>query len=126
MTATGILPAGITVVATVRLKGGTAGHAVQKTPWIAVTGDTAMAAPLTDGTVTTPPLIIATAHPTDLLTAHPTALLTARLTATGHLTALGTTPLPDAMRTPMTPTAGTLPQRDRPAATRSPMGTRPY
>ncbi|KAI3370359.1 hypothetical protein L3Q82_025129, partial [Scortum barcoo] len=51
---------------------GTAGRAVQKTPWMAVTGDTATADPLTDATVTTLTTTIAPL----------TALLTARLTAT--------------------------------------------
>lgn len=124
--ATVTIPAGTTVAATVRLTRGTAGHAVQRTPWIAVTGDTAKAAPPTDDMVSTPPLINATDRPTALLTALLTARPTAHITTTGPPTALGTIPLPDAMHTPQSPTAETPPQRDRAVATRSPTGMRPY
>lgn len=110
MTATTTNPAGPTVAATVHL---TRGHI----PMMAVIGDIAMAAPPTDATVTTPPLITTTARLTALLTAH--------LTATGPPTALITTPL-DAVPTPQTPTADTPPQRDIAAAMRNPVGMRPY
>lgn len=118
MTATATNPAGPTVAATAHL---TRGHI----PMMAVTGDTDMAAPPTDATVTTPPLITTTAHLIALLTAPLTALLTALLTATGPPTALITSPL-DAVPTPQTPIADIPPQRDRAAATRNPMGACPY
>ncbi len=120
--ATATIQAGLTVAVTDRLTRDTAGLAVQRTPWIAVTGDIAMAVPQIDATVSTPPLITATDHPTALLTVPPTA----HVNATGPLTALGTTPPPDAMRTPQNPTAETPPQRDRAVVTRSPTGMRPY
>lgn len=110
MTATATNPAGPTVAATAHL---TRGHI----PMMAVTGDIDMAAPPTDATATTPPLITTTTH----LTAH----LTALLTATGPPTALITSPL-DAVPTPQTPIADMPPQRDRDAATRNPMGASPY
>lgn len=124
-TATANIQAGTTVAATVRRTRSTAGHAVQKTPWIAVMGDIAMAAPLTDAAVNPPPLITATALLTVLLTALLIAL-TAHLAATGPPIALGTTPPPDGMPTHQTPTAGTAPQRGRVIATRSPTEKRPY
>lgn len=119
MATTTIRAAGTSVVGiTVHLRRGAAGHAVQKTPWMAVIKDAATGAPPTD-TAPTTPLTIATALPT--------ALPTARLTATGPPTALVTTPPTDATVSPQTHTAGMPPQIDRGAgAMRSPLGLRPY
>lgn len=111
--ATATIPAGSTAAATVHLRRRTNGRAVQRTPWTAVTGDTATAAPQTDAGATSP--------------RRATALLTDHITNTGPPTALATTPPPDAMPTPRILTAGAPPQKGTgAAATTSQTGWRPY
>lgn len=112
--ATATILAGTTVAATAHQIRGTAGRAVQITPWMTAMGGTAEAVPQTGAT-------IATAHPVALLTALLIVLLIIPLAVTGPPTILGTTPPPDAGPTPQTPTAGMPLHRDRPAAMRSPL-----
>lgn len=134
VTVTATNPAGTTVAATARPTGGTAGHAVQTTTWIATIESTDVVALLNGNTVsTTPPTTVTarrTALPDALRTARPGARLTARpgarpdalptvlLAVTGPPTALVTAPLRDVATTPQTLT-GTAPQRDKLAPMRS-------